>query len=350
MKANLTIMGYKPGWLTFDCYGTLIQWDEGLLTAVRTILLKQRNANFDAKELIHTYDKYEHELEQSKPYKSFRTVAGQALRMAMEQFGLACESSDIELLTSGISKMPPFPEVVGALAELKAQGFKLCIVSNTDDDVIAGNVAQMGGHIDRIITANQAKAYKPSRRIFEHAHSALGTTKDGVIHICASPHLDLVAARDMKFRCIWINRGTGRKPLPDYAPNQVFPALDRVPAFFQSIGWALMISRLQSARHLMRTRPGGEAPVSTEERREAGETARRARAFQVGFTLCIINTIIGAGQPVITRWGAVHLDPLLFCTGAVVFARSGQGHRHRRCFKRRPPHARRRNRMAPGGV
>src|SRR5271169_5668836 len=63
------------------------------------------------------------------------------------------------------------------------------------------------------------------------------------------------------------------------------------------------------------TPAGSTSPVA-----DAGETARRARAFQVGLTLCIINTIIGAAQPVITRWGAVHLDPLLFCTSAVVFA------------------------------
>src|SRR5271167_2866125 len=63
------------------------------------------------------------------------------------------------------------------------------------------------------------------------------------------------------------------------------------------------------------TSAGSMPPVAAPS-----ETARLARAFQVGLTLCIINTIIGAGQPVITRWGAVHLDPLLFCTGAVVFA------------------------------
>ncbi len=238
MKANLTSVGHKPEWLTFDCYGTLIQWDEGLLAAVTTILSKQRKETVDAKDLIHIYDKYEHEREQSKPHKSFSTVAGQALRMAMEQFGLAYASSDIELLTSGISRMPPFPEVVEALGELRTQGFRLCIISNTDDDVIAGNVAQMGGHIDRVITAQQAQAYKPSSRIFEYALNALGTTKNGIVHICASPHLDLVAARDMKFRCIWIDRGTGRKPLPDYVPNAVFPTLDLVPAYFRSIGWA----------------------------------------------------------------------------------------------------------------
>lgn len=233
----MTMPGTRPKWLTFDCYGTLIQWDEGLLAAVQTILSRQSGSKADAGTFIHTYDKYEHELEQQRPHKSFRTVAGEALRLAMIELGLSYASDDIDVLTSSISRMPPFKEVVKALGELRRQDFKLCIISNTDDDIIAGNVAQLGGHVDRVITAQQAQAYKPSRQIFEHAHRALGVDRDLVLHICASPHLDLTAARDMGFRCIWIDRGTGRKPLADYRPNAVFPTLDRVPPYLASLGW-----------------------------------------------------------------------------------------------------------------
>jgi 2-haloacid dehalogenase len=228
--------GSKPTWLTFDCYGTLIQWDEGLVAAAEKILLK-RGAAVDTTTLIRIYDRHEHELEADKPHRLFRDVAGRALARAMAELGLPSSPDDIETLTGGISAMPPFPEVVGALRALKSQGFKLCIISNTDDAIIAGNVAQLGGHIDRVITAEQAGAYKPSRRIFEHAHRALQVTKDDIVHVCASPHLDLVAARDLGFRCIWIDRGTGRKPLPDYTPNAVLPTLDRVPGLLASIGW-----------------------------------------------------------------------------------------------------------------
>ncbi len=230
-------LGARPEWLTFDCYGTLIQWDEGLLQAVETILRKGAERKVDAATLIAVYDRYEHALEGERPHRSFRSVAGEALRRAMAELALSYDPGDIEILTSGISRMPPFPEVVGALAELKRQGFKLCIISNTDDDIIAGNVAQMGGHIDRVITAQQAGAYKPARQIFAHAHAALGVGKDQVVHICASPHLDHAAARDIGFRCIWIDRGTGRRLLPDYTPDRIFPTLDLVPACFAAIGW-----------------------------------------------------------------------------------------------------------------
>jgi len=117
-------------------------------------------------------------------------------------------------------------------------GFKLCIISNTDDDIIAGNVAQLGGHIDRVITAQQAQSYKPTNPIFRHAHGALGVTQNDVIHICASPVLDLQAARDIGFRCIWIDRGTGRFPLPDYTPDAILNKLDRVPVLFKQLGWS----------------------------------------------------------------------------------------------------------------
>jgi 2-haloacid dehalogenase len=198
----------KPEWLTFDCYGTLIQWDEGLLAAVQDILTRSGAPDVSSDRLIRLYDRKEHELECERPHLPFRAVAGRAL------------------------------EYVPSLSQLKRMGFKLCIVSNTDDDIIAGNVAQLGGHIDRVITAQQAQAYKPTSAIFRHAHAALGVTKDDVIHICASPVLDLQAARDLGFRCIWIDRHTGRVPLRDYTPDAIFNKLDGVPVLFRQLGWS----------------------------------------------------------------------------------------------------------------
>jgi 2-haloacid dehalogenase len=238
MEMTMSIAGTeRPKWLTFDCYGTLIQWDEGLIAAVRSILANQAGANIDPDELIAVFDRHEHALEQERPHQSFRAVTAESLKRAMAELKLSYRPGDDELLTSSISKMPPFPEVVPALGELKRMGFNLCIISNTDDGIIAGNVAQLGGHIDRVITAEQAQAYKPARQIFAHAYAQLGVTKDQVVHICASPHLDHAAARDVGFRCIWINRGTGREPLPDYRPDAIFPTLDRVPEYFAEIGW-----------------------------------------------------------------------------------------------------------------
>jgi 2-haloacid dehalogenase len=227
----------RPKWLTFDCYGTLIQWDEGLLAAVQEILGNRGATEVEASRFIEVYDRHEHALEQTPPHRSFREVSGQGLRLALEEFGLDGSEKDAVVLTSRISAMPPFPEVVSTLGKLKAMGYRLCIVSNTDDDIIAGNVAQLGGHIDRVVTAQQAGAYKPARRLFEYAHELLDVSKDDVVHICASPHLDHAAARDIGFRCVWIDRGTGRKLLPDYTPDATLKTLDEVLPLFATLGW-----------------------------------------------------------------------------------------------------------------
>jgi len=234
----MPLSGPRPRWLTFDCYGTLIQWDEGLLDAIGDILRRHGAAGVAPSELVRAYDCHEHDLEQAAPFRPFREVAGEGLRLALAGLGLDCDASDVARLTASIPRMPPFPEVVGALAELKRAGFRLCVISNTDDDLIAGNVAQLGGHIDRVVTAQQAGAYKPSPRIFGHAYRSLGVTREEVVHVCASPRLDHAAARDVGFRCVWIDRGTGRALLPDYVPDAIFPTLDRVPEHFREIGWA----------------------------------------------------------------------------------------------------------------
>ncbi|MFM0196702.1 haloacid dehalogenase type II [Paraburkholderia strydomiana] len=227
----------RPRWLTFDCYGTLIQWDEGLQAAVREILETKHGHDVDPARLIAVYDRHEHRLEQTAPHRSFREVAGAGLHLALTELGLPADERDVRTLTDRISAMPPFPEVVDTLQRLKDDGYRLCIVSNTDDDVIAGNVAQLGGHIDRVITAQQAGAYKPARRLFDYAHEQLGVTRDEVVHICASPHLDHAAARDIGFRCVWIDRATGRTLLPDYTPDATLSTLDQVPPLFASLGW-----------------------------------------------------------------------------------------------------------------
>ncbi|TCL75907.1 haloacid dehalogenase type II [Rhizobium sp. BK251] len=232
----MTIPGDRPTWLTFDCYGTLIQWDEGLLAAMDRIL-SAKEGDIDQDAFIKVYDWHEHELEKQRPHRSFKDVTAQALALAMDEFGLPFDPADAEMLTSSIGSMPPFPEVVETLGMLSAAGFRLAIISNTDNAIIAGNVAQLGGFVDRVITAEQAQAYKPSPQIFLHAWEMLGIDSDQLVHICASPHLDHAAARELGFRTIWVDRGTGRKQLSDYRPNRIVPTLDKVPGIFAAAGW-----------------------------------------------------------------------------------------------------------------
>jgi 2-haloacid dehalogenase len=230
------LAGPRPRWVTFDCYGTLIQWDEGLHDVVARILAG-RTASPDPDRLIETYDRYEHALEQAEPHRRFSDIAGEALQRALRDLAIDARPDDAAVLTDAIGRMPPFPEVVAVLGDLKRAGFRLCIISNTDDAVIAGNVAQLGGHIDRVVTAEQAGAYKPSHRIFDYAHSKIGVPREDVVHVCASPHLDLVATRALRLRDVWIDRGTGRRPTGGYEPAATLPDLRGLPALFQAAGW-----------------------------------------------------------------------------------------------------------------
>lgn len=233
----MALYGSRPEWLTFDCYGTLIQWDEGVIAAIRHILDRHERADIAIPELLADYDEREHKLEQSVPFKKFREVVAMSLMESLKAFNVQSDLDDVEALVSRISTMPPFPEVVESLKMLKTLGYKLCIVSNAEDSIIAGNVAQLAGTIDRVITAEQAEAYKPSQTIFNYAYSQLGVDASKVVHICASPVLDLAAARDLGFRCVWIDRNTGRRPPSDYVPNVILPNLHAVPHVLSSMGW-----------------------------------------------------------------------------------------------------------------
>jgi FMN phosphatase YigB (HAD superfamily) len=167
------LTGERPEWLTFDCYGTLIQWDEGLIAAVERIFART-GSRVSASTFMAVHDRHEHRLEQERPHRSFREVSARA---------------------------------------------------------------QLEGRIDRVLTAQQAQAYKPSAQIFRHAWKSVGTNPGRLVHICASAHLDLAAARDLGFRAVWVDRGTGRRPLSDYEPNAVVAALDGVLPLFSRAGW-----------------------------------------------------------------------------------------------------------------
>ena len=235
----MTLQGTpRPEWLTFDCYGTLIQWDEGLIAAARRILDRHGKADLDPHALIQAYDHIEHAREQQLPFQRFDVIAGESLADAMKKLQLDCTAGDVRELIDAIPTMTPFPEVPPTLGLLKEAGFRLCIISNTADHLIAGNVAQLGKDVmDRVITAQQAGSYKPDHRLFEHAWRQLGVDKAATCHICASPRLDHTAARNLGFRCIWIDRGTGRRRLDDYVPDMTLPTLDKVLETFRSLGW-----------------------------------------------------------------------------------------------------------------
>ena len=147
----------RPQWLTFDCYGTLIQWDEGLQAAIARILGRSAQSGPlpSPEQFLHVYDGHEHRLERTPPHQRFADITRESLRLTMRELGMAYRPEDADTLIGGISAMPPFPEVVDTLGALKQAGFRLCIISNTDDAIIAGNVRRWA--------ATSTASLRPSR-------------------------------------------------------------------------------------------------------------------------------------------------------------------------------------------
>lgn len=165
----------KPKWITFDCYGTLVQWHAALRRAVRAVLADQRETpGWDENrltELVDALRTVSMAQQARSPYRDYKTVLRSSLNEVMSQRGLSPGPRDGDALLSFLREIPPHPEVPMALARLRKH-FRLAIISNTDDDLIAGTVASLGVPIDFVVTAQQAHAYKPDHRLFRHAHAS----------------------------------------------------------------------------------------------------------------------------------------------------------------------------------
>lgn len=224
----MKLRGTAPKVITFDCYGTLIQWDEGLVAAIESLLRRHDRSDLAAGEFMAAYGDIEHRIEQTPPYRRFREIAALAFPEALARFDIRCQAEDIAAVVEAIPTFGPFPEVPGVLERLRKLA-RLAIISNIDDDLIAGNVERIGVPLDAVITAEQAKAYKPSRAIFEHAYRQLGVDPADTVHVCASPILDLTACRELGLRCVWINRIPGQRAPAGFEPDAVLPDLSGVP-------------------------------------------------------------------------------------------------------------------------
>lgn len=192
--------------ITFDFYGTLVQWHEGVETAFREIIARHGKQTADPAPLIHAFHTEGRRLRDTPPWKPYREVLRESLRVAMSHGGLAMSAADVEGLIARLGRLPAHPDVPVALASLRARGFRLAAISNTDDDLIAGSLQSLGLELDAMITAQQAGAYKPDPRLFRHAHAVLGVGPAEVIHVAASQPLDIAVCKAMGIRAFWINR------------------------------------------------------------------------------------------------------------------------------------------------
>jgi 2-haloacid dehalogenase len=205
--------------LTFDCYGTLIDWETGLLTALRAAL---GPVTADDEALLEGYARHEAELE-AGPYLRYREVLATAVgRMAVE-LGTTVSNEDAATFGASVASWPAFPDSAEALSRLHRR-YRLGVITNCDDDLFAASARRLETTFDEVVTAQQARAYKPSTRGFELMFERLGLPRDRILHVAQSLFHDHVPAKRLGLTTVWVNRragrpGTGATPPADATPD-----------------------------------------------------------------------------------------------------------------------------------
>jgi 2-haloacid dehalogenase len=187
-------------WVTFDCYGTLIDWDRGIRETLSRLWPEA-----DAQRLLERYHEVEPRVQQDSALP-YREVLAQALGLLAGEEALPLAPGDEGALADSLPSWRPFPEVPGALAELRGREFNLVILSNTDPDLLAASLDRIGVPVEGAITAADAGSYKPAHghwhRFFERFH----VDRDSYVHVGASVFHDIEPAAELGLRAVWINR------------------------------------------------------------------------------------------------------------------------------------------------
>jgi 2-haloacid dehalogenase len=197
-------------WATFDCYGTLIDWNGGIGRELERLFGAEH-----AGRLLHAYHEVEPEVQREEPGRSYRDVLAVALARLAEREGLRLAAAEHEALARSLPDWPPFPEVRAALEDARARGWKLAILSNTDRDYIEASLAHIGVPFDLVIVASELGSYKPAYRHWQ-AFDEAAPERAAHVHVAASLFHDVAPATELGLRTIWVNRlGEEPEPQPD---------------------------------------------------------------------------------------------------------------------------------------
>jgi 2-haloacid dehalogenase len=193
--------------LTFDCYGTLINWEEGILRCLHRLLATHGKDTDDA-TILRLYGDFEARAEQGE-YRRYREVLQSVVRQFGQQLGFTPTDEEVRSLPESLKEWKPWPDTVTALRELRSR-FRLAIISNVDDDLFAATKPQLAVEFSQIITAQQAGAYKPSLKIFELALSRVGVPAHRILHVGQSVYHDVLPAQSLGLATVWVNRPSAR--------------------------------------------------------------------------------------------------------------------------------------------
>ena len=194
--------------LTFDCYGTLIDWETGILAALKPILEGHHRSLTD-EAILEMYAGLELQIE-SGDYMPYRLVLQRVTQRLGARLSFPLYEGEATALADSLKNWPAFPDTVQALKRLKSR-YKLAILSNTDDDLFADTAKTLQVPFDHVITAQQVGSYKPSHRNFEKALEVTGLPKQKILHCAQSVFHDVVPAKALGIANVWVNRRAGKK-------------------------------------------------------------------------------------------------------------------------------------------
>jgi 2-haloacid dehalogenase len=192
-------------WATFDCYGTLIDWNGGIGRELERLFGPARSG-----ELLHAYHELEPQIQREDPARSYRGV----MSVALARLGAPAEEEDA--LARSLPDWAPFSEVPAALEEARAGGWRLAVLSNTDRDLLDASLARIGVEFDLTVVASEIGSYKPSPGHWDEFFTRSGADRARHVHVAASLFHDIAPASTLGLRTIWINRlGEEAEPQPD---------------------------------------------------------------------------------------------------------------------------------------
>jgi 2-haloacid dehalogenase len=213
--------------LTFDCYGTLIDWEAGIVDGIRAVL-DARGVGVADEELLERYARHEAAIE-AGPYVRYREVLALALHGVCADLAVEATAAEAAAFGGSVGDWPAFADSPGALARL-ASRYRLAVITNCDDDLFAASNARLGVTFDHVITAQQVGAYKPSTRNFEVAFERIGAPRERILHVAQSLFHDHVPAKRLGMTTAWIDRrhdrpGSGATPPADARPDLAVPSM-----------------------------------------------------------------------------------------------------------------------------
>ncbi len=209
--------------LTFDCYGTLINWEAGIFSVLRPLLAAHGKSMPDA-ELLELYGDLEWQAE-SGPYRTYKEVLQLVVSGFGKRFSFSPSTEELNSLADSVQHWRPWPDTVAALNRLAAR-FHLSIISNIDDDLFAATRPQLKAAFDDVTTAQQARCYKPGLDIFRLALGKTKVPRNRILHVGQSIFHDVLPAKSLGMATVWVNRPSPRAGIGAVKPAEGKPDLE----------------------------------------------------------------------------------------------------------------------------